>query len=159
MVKSITHFLFIFFIFQQLKSKKKSQIYQNGYNPFCDETLHIQILLNQRIIISNHTYIYNAKLYHEKNKHYRSLIYARLDKVIWVKTLNDVQLAPKWAKFQFFIRLKKLILAKSPICQLQDAPDYTGFLPGIPFLFKVECYHVTSANISDFKRPIFSRFH
>ena len=30
----------IFFIFQQLKSQI-SQIYQNGVNPFCDETLHI----------------------------------------------------------------------------------------------------------------------
>ena len=31
------NFLIIFFIFQQLIS----QIDQNGYNPFCDETLHI----------------------------------------------------------------------------------------------------------------------
>ena len=40
MIKSITHFLIIFFIFQQLKSQI-SQIDQNGYNPFCDETLQI----------------------------------------------------------------------------------------------------------------------
>ena len=40
MIKSITPFLIIFFIFQQLKSQI-SQIDQNGYNPFCDETLHI----------------------------------------------------------------------------------------------------------------------
>ena len=39
MIKSITNFL-IFFIFQQLKSQI-SKIDQNGYNPFCDETLHI----------------------------------------------------------------------------------------------------------------------
>ena len=37
MIKSITDFLIIFFIFQQLKS----QIDQNGVKPFCDETLHI----------------------------------------------------------------------------------------------------------------------
>ena len=40
MIKSITNFLIIFFIFQQLKSQI-SQIDQNGYNAFCDETLHI----------------------------------------------------------------------------------------------------------------------
>ena len=34
MLKSITNFLIIFFIFQQLKSQI-SQIDQNGYNPFC----------------------------------------------------------------------------------------------------------------------------
>ena len=39
MIKSITNFLIIFFIFQQLKSQI-SQIDQNGYNTFCDETLH-----------------------------------------------------------------------------------------------------------------------
>ena len=38
MIKSITNFLIIFFIFQQLKSQI-SQIDQNGYNAFCDETL------------------------------------------------------------------------------------------------------------------------
>ena len=77
----------------------------------------------------------------------------------WVKTLNDVQLAPKRANLQILIRLKKLILAKSPICQLQNVPDYTGILPAVPFLFKVKRYHVSSANISDSKKPIFSRFH
>ena len=40
MIKSITNFLIIFFIFQQLESQI-SQIDQNGFNPFCDETLHI----------------------------------------------------------------------------------------------------------------------
>ena len=40
MIKSITNFLIIFFIFQQLKSQI-SKIDQDGYNPFCDETLHI----------------------------------------------------------------------------------------------------------------------
>ena len=40
MIKSITNFLLIFFIFQQLKSQI-SQIDQNGYNAFCDETLHL----------------------------------------------------------------------------------------------------------------------
>ena len=40
MIKSITNFLIIFFIFQQLKSQI-SQIDQNGYNVFCDETLHM----------------------------------------------------------------------------------------------------------------------
>ena len=43
MIKSITNFLIIFFIFQQLKSQI-SQIDQNGYNPFWDETLHIIII-------------------------------------------------------------------------------------------------------------------
>ena len=43
MIKSITNFLIIFFIFQQLKSQI-SQIDQNGYNAFCDETLHMFIL-------------------------------------------------------------------------------------------------------------------
>ena len=42
MIESITNFLIIFFIFQQLKSQI-SQIDQNGYNPFCDEALHISI--------------------------------------------------------------------------------------------------------------------
>ena len=40
MIKSITNFLIIFFIFQQLKSHI-SQNDQNGYNAFCDETLHL----------------------------------------------------------------------------------------------------------------------
>ena len=44
MIKSITNFLIIFFVFQQLKSQI-SQIDQNGYNPFCDETLHKYIFL------------------------------------------------------------------------------------------------------------------
>ena len=39
MIKSITHFLITFFIFQKLQSQI-SQIVTNGYNPFCDETLH-----------------------------------------------------------------------------------------------------------------------
>ena len=42
MIKSITNFLIIFFIFQQLKSQI-SQIDQNGYNAFCDETLHMYL--------------------------------------------------------------------------------------------------------------------
>ena len=49
MIKSITNFLIIFFIFQQLKSQI-SQIDQNGYNAFCDETLH---LFNYVIPIQN----------------------------------------------------------------------------------------------------------
>ena len=40
MIKSITNFLIIFFIFQQLKSQI-SQIDQNGVKPFCDETLQM----------------------------------------------------------------------------------------------------------------------
>ena len=39
MIKSITNFLIILLIFQQLKSQI-SQIDQNVVNPFCDETLH-----------------------------------------------------------------------------------------------------------------------
>ena len=45
MIKSITNFLIIFFIFQQLKSQI-SQIDQNGYNAFCDETLHMLVQKN-----------------------------------------------------------------------------------------------------------------
>ena len=40
MMQSISNFLIIFFIFQQLRSKI-SQIDQNGYKPFCDEPLHL----------------------------------------------------------------------------------------------------------------------
>ena len=40
MIKRITDFLIIFYIFQQLKSQI-SQSDQNGFNPFCDETLQI----------------------------------------------------------------------------------------------------------------------
>ena len=40
MIKSITNFLIMFFIFQQLKTQI-SKIEQNGYNPFCDEFLHL----------------------------------------------------------------------------------------------------------------------
>ena len=40
MIKRITNFLIIFFIFQQLESQI-SKIDQNGVNSFCDETLHI----------------------------------------------------------------------------------------------------------------------
>ena len=58
MIKSITYFLIIFIIFQQLKSQI-SQIDQSGVNPFCDETLQIfashlekkNILLNAFIYI------------------------------------------------------------------------------------------------------------
>ena len=41
MTKSITNFI-IFFIFQQLKHQI-SQIDQNGFNSFCDETLQMNI--------------------------------------------------------------------------------------------------------------------
>ena len=44
MIKSITNVLIIFFIFQQLKSQI-SQIDQNGYNAFCDETLQFVTLI------------------------------------------------------------------------------------------------------------------
>ena len=40
MIRSIMNFLIILFIFQQRQSHI-SQIDQNGYNPFCDATLHI----------------------------------------------------------------------------------------------------------------------
>ena len=43
MINSITNFLIVYFIFQQLKSRI-SQIDQNGYNPFCDETLQILLI-------------------------------------------------------------------------------------------------------------------
>ena len=80
--------------------------------------------------------------------------------MIWVKTFERCTIGSKKAKIaKHFIRLKTLILAKSPICPLENAPDNTGILPADPFLFKVEMYHVSSANISDFKKPIFSRFH
>ena len=53
MIKSITNFLIIFFIFQQLKSQI-SQIDQNGYNAFCDEIL-VSLCLE---CISNNIYIF-----------------------------------------------------------------------------------------------------
>ena len=40
MIKTITDVRIIFFIFQQLKSQI-SEIDRNGFNPYCDETLHI----------------------------------------------------------------------------------------------------------------------
>ena len=39
MIKTITNCHIIFFIFQQLRSQLY-QIYQNGIDPFCDETLN-----------------------------------------------------------------------------------------------------------------------
>ena len=52
MIKSITHFLIIFVIFQQLKSQI-SQIDQNGVKPFCDETLHMFINVLRKHVISS----------------------------------------------------------------------------------------------------------
>ena len=52
MIKRITHFLIIFFIFQQLKSQI-SQIDQNGYNAFCDETLHMIMTIISPGLIAN----------------------------------------------------------------------------------------------------------
>ena len=51
LIKSITNFLIIVFIFQQLKSQK-SQIDQNGYNTFCDETLPKSIVFNEIMHVS-----------------------------------------------------------------------------------------------------------
>ena len=51
MVKSITHFLIIVCIFQQLKSQI-SQIGQHGFNPFCDKTLQICMLLLMSICLT-----------------------------------------------------------------------------------------------------------
>ena len=48
MIKSIINFVIIFCIFQQLKS----QIDQNGYNPFCDETLLIIIKIQNVKVIA-----------------------------------------------------------------------------------------------------------
>ena len=57
MIKSITNFLIIFFIFQQLKSEI-SQIDQNGYNAFCDdETLHIYMYTHKQKQTYIHLYI------------------------------------------------------------------------------------------------------
>ena len=62
MIKSITNVLIIFFIFQQLKS----QIDQNGYNAFCDETLQMMMLwLNLPQHINGSTY---PGVIHNKNK-------------------------------------------------------------------------------------------
>ena len=47
MIKSIKKFIAIFFIFQQLKFQI-SQIDQNGYNPFCDETSYFRLALKER---------------------------------------------------------------------------------------------------------------
>ena len=44
MIKNITNFLIIFFIFQKLQAQI-SQIDHNGYNPFSDETIILQLTL------------------------------------------------------------------------------------------------------------------
>ena len=54
MIKSITNFLIILFIFRQLKSKIY-QIDQNGYNPFCDETLHWYVTIGKLFYNNSHT--------------------------------------------------------------------------------------------------------
>ena len=51
LIKSITNFLIIFFIFQQLKSQI-SEIDQNGFNPFCDETLHFLPNANKTTVLT-----------------------------------------------------------------------------------------------------------
>ena len=43
MIKSITNFLIIFFIFQQLNLTDLKD--QNGVNPFCDETLQVYVII------------------------------------------------------------------------------------------------------------------
>ena len=52
MIKSITNFIIIFFIFRQLKSQI-SEIDQNGVNLFCDETLHmygpVKVIIHNQI--------------------------------------------------------------------------------------------------------------
>ena len=40
MIKSIINFLIIFFIFPKQLEYEIYRIDQNGYDPFCDETLH-----------------------------------------------------------------------------------------------------------------------
>ena len=67
MIKSITNFLIIFFIFQQLKSQI-SQIDQNGYNAFCDETLQITLdnITSKKIYAVLVTKISNLSLVREK---------------------------------------------------------------------------------------------
>ena len=41
MIKSINNYLIIFFLFQQFQSQM-SQIDENGYNSFCNETLQLE---------------------------------------------------------------------------------------------------------------------
>ena len=79
MIKSFTHFLINFFIFQQLKSQI-SKIDQNGYNPFCDETLQLLTLymkqVQDHIRYNNKLFkntipfkiILNVTLHHKTNK-------------------------------------------------------------------------------------------
>ena len=55
MIKSITNFLIIFFMFQPLKSQI-SQIDQNGYNSFCDETLHLYSWCGNSMICNRQVY-------------------------------------------------------------------------------------------------------
>ena len=50
--KYYTFFCITFFVFQQLKSQI-SQIDQNGYNAFCDETLHIKAITTIRAQFPN----------------------------------------------------------------------------------------------------------
>ena len=64
MIKSITNFLIIFFIFQQLKSQI-SQIDQNGVKPFCDETLqmhHASKTVLLWILMPHHITLYHTEL-------------------------------------------------------------------------------------------------
>ena len=64
MIKSITNFLIIFFIFQQLKSQI-SQIDQNGVKPFCDETLQMHQAIKTAllwILMPHHITLYHTEL-------------------------------------------------------------------------------------------------
>ena len=61
MIKNITNFLIIFFIFQQLQSQI-SQFDQNGVKPFCDETLHMLGLVCLYCNIYNVVYKYETQI-------------------------------------------------------------------------------------------------
>ena len=75
MIKSIQNFLIIFFIFQQLKSQI-SQIDQNRYNAFCDETLHVY---NDKIVFH--------KMYcqseNSMNSQYLIIMLSKFPSILW----------------------------------------------------------------------------
>ena len=96
MIKSITNFLIIFFIFQQLKSQI-SQIDQNGVKPFCDETLQVILHIKLRCSMKNSfpdtfMYIYNLKTCKYAQFKLFILIYESLKYYLFfvlIRTRND----------------------------------------------------------------------
>ena len=88
MIKSITNFLIIFFIFQQLKSQI-SQIDQHGYNAFCDETLHISSKVTDNFCVKDKPKINKPPKYSIAGKGFK---FAHLNVVSLVKNFEEIKL-------------------------------------------------------------------